>query len=554
MDEESTFDLVVVGSGAAGLTAAVVAAHRGLSVLVIEKAETFGGTTARSGAVAWIPNNPHMAAAGLPDSPEQADDYLRDLMGSFYDEAKIGAFLKHGPDMVSMMETHSALRFDNWHSLDYEPNRKGAARGRSIGAAEFDGRRLGKDLARISPGLPSLTIFGGMQVAYADVAHFGTALRNRAAFLYTARKVGRYIRDLLRHGRPTRLVGGNALIGALLFTARKKGVTLWQSAPMQRLHIEGRAVRGVILCQNGKERLVLARRGVILASGGYGGNEAMRHTFLPLTVPGYTLQPGTNVGDGLMAGEQVGGQIVPNNVANGIWAALSTMEDRRGNPLHHPHIFRDRAFPGFLMIDPTGRRFVNEGTSYQDLGNVMIRRNMRSAWIICCHDALRTYGLGHVKPAPLPYKNYIRNGYLKTAPTIAALVDQLGINATIFAETIDRFNIFARIGQDPDFHKGEDAYTVEQGDSMHYPNPAVGPVEPGPFYAVEVRLGEFCTVNGLETDSSARVLDAEARPVAGLYAVGIDANSLFRGAYPGGGASIGPSMTFAYIAAMDAAN
>jgi succinate dehydrogenase/fumarate reductase flavoprotein subunit len=192
MHGDLTFDVIVIGSGAAGLTTAVVAAHHGLSVLVVEKAETFGGTTARSGGVAWIPNNRHMAAAGLADSADHADAYLRSLMGNFYDEEKVSAYLRNAPDMASFMEDNSAVRFDNWHSLDYEPSREGAARGRSLGAAEFDGRRLGKDLHKISAGLPNLTILGGMQVAYGDVDHFAKTFRKVSSFKYTAAKFGRY--------------------------------------------------------------------------------------------------------------------------------------------------------------------------------------------------------------------------------------------------------------------------------------------------------------------------------------------------------------------------
>lgn len=553
MAVEEAFDLVVVGSGAAGLTAAVVAVHRGLSVLVVEKAELFGGTTARSGAAAWIPNNPHMAPNGLADSPEQAESYLRDLMGNYYDAGKLGAYLRNAPEMVRMIEANSAVRFDNWHSLDYEPWRKGAARGRSIGAAEFDGRRLGRDLALVSPGISSLTIFGGMQVAYADVAHFGTALRDPRAFTYTARKVGRYISDLLLYGRATRLVGGNALIGALLLTAREKAVTLWRSTPMVRLMIGDGAVRGIVVKRDGEEQFISARRGVVLASGGYGGNDAMRRTFLPLAEAGWSLQPQGNTGDGLTAGEAAGGHIVGDNAANGIWAALSTMMDAHGQRLHHPHIFRDRAFPGFVMVDPTGHRFVNEGASYQDLGNVMIRKDIHSAWLICGHEALRQYGMGHVKPSPLPYKSYIRNGYLKTGATIPALAEQLGIAAGVLSATVERFNRLARDGRDTDFHKGEDRYSADQGDPAHKPDPTLGPVETGPFYAVEIKPGEFSTINGLETDASARVIGPGGRPVPGLYAIGVDANSVFRGTYPGGGASIGPAMTFGYIAALHAA-
>jgi succinate dehydrogenase/fumarate reductase flavoprotein subunit len=549
---EEAFDLVVVGSGAAGMTAAVVAAHRGLSVLLVEKSDLFGGTTARSGSGAWIPNNPHMAPSGFTDSIENAESYLRALMGKLFDAKKIGAFLTAAPEMVRFLELNSAVRFENWYSSDYEPWHEGAARGRSIGAVTFDGRRLGKNLALIAPGLSTLTIFGGMQVAYSDVARFGTALRNPGDFLYTASKVGRYVRDRILYGRTTRLVGGNALIAGLLLSAIEKEVTLWHSTRMVRLVVREGAVRGIVVERHGKECHVSARRGVVLACGGYGGNDAMRREFLPLADAGWSLQPETNTGDGLHAGQQVGGHVVKHNVANGIWAAISTMVDADGKRLNYPHVFRDRAFPGFVMVDRTGHRFVNEGSSYQSLGSVMIRKNIRSAWLICTHAALRTYGMGHVKPMPLPYKPYIQNGYLKTAATIQGLAARLGIEPATLTATVDRFNQFAREGKDPDFHKGEDGYSAEQGDLTHQPNPSVGPLEAGPFYAVELVPGEFSTINGLETDASARVVDAQGVPIPGLYAVGVDANSVFRGTYPGSGASIGPGMTFGYIAAMHA--
>ncbi|MDZ4327672.1 MAG: FAD-dependent oxidoreductase [Pseudomonas sp.] len=552
MNMEQTFDLVVVGSGAAGLTAAVTAAQRGLSVLLVEKGTQFGGTTARSGAGAWIPNNPHMTPSGFSDGLEQADTYLRALMGSYYDADKIKAFLGTAPDMVRFLEAHSAVRFENWYSSDYEPWHAGAARGRSIGAAPFDGRRLGKNLQLVAPGLSTLTIFGGMQVAYADVARFGTALRNPSDFLYTALKVGRYVRDRIVYGRTTRLVGGNALIAGLLLSAIENGVTLWRSTPMRRLSVKDGMVCGIVVERDGQECLVTARRGVVLACGGYGGNEAMRREYLPLADAGCSLQPEINTGDGLHAGRHRGGHIVRDNAANGIWAAISTMVDSKGQRLHYPHVFRDRAFPGFVMVDRTGKRFANEGSSYQSLGNVMIEKNIRSAWLICTHAALRTYGMGHVKPMPLPYKAYIRNGYLKTAATIGELAKLLGIEPAALCATVDRFNGFASQGQDPDFHKGEDGYSAEQGDPAHKPNPGVGPVDSGPFYAVELVPGDFSTINGLETDSSARVLDTQRRAIPGLYAVGVDANSVFRGTYPGSGASIGPGMTFAYIAALHA--
>jgi succinate dehydrogenase/fumarate reductase flavoprotein subunit len=546
------FDLVVVGSGAAGLTAAVVAAHRGLSVLLVEKAAHFGGTSAMSGGAAWIPNNPQMGASGLSDSREQAETYLQGVIGDYFDAEKVGAFLRAGPEMVGFLEANTAVHFENWQSIDQQPWHNGAARGRTIGISTFDGRRLGATQALIAPDLPAHTIFGGMQVSYADLGHFVAALHNARDFLYTGLKIGRYAYDRVRHGRSTRLVGGRSLIASLLYSALAKKVTLWRSAPMLRLSMEGGRVIGIVIERGGQEQAVTARRGVVLASGGYGRNQAMRKQYLPRADPAWSLQPDTNVGDGIDAGKRAGGKIVRDNAANATWAAISVMHGADGGRLSYPHDLRDRAFPGFMMIDPDGRRFVNEGTSSQLLGNAMIERGLDSAWLICDHIALRRYGVGHVKPMPMPYKSYVANGYLKSATSIVGLAELLGMDGPTLSATTERFNMFAREGLDADFCKGEDGFSAEQGDPQHQPSPSLGPIEQGPFYAVQLYLGDFATSNGLETDASARVLDISNQPIPGLYAVGNDENSVFRGTYPGGGASIGPAMTFGYVAALDA--
>ena len=549
---EYTTDLLIIGSGATGLTAAVVAAHHGSSVLVVEKEPVIGGTSALSGAAAWIPNNPHMAPNGLDDSPEQARQYIKSIMGNYFDAAKTDAFLKSGPEMIDFMETNSAVKFDNWHSLDYEPWRDGAARGRTVGGAIFDGRRLSaEDLAAIAPNLPALTIFNGMQIAFADVPQFANVLRSFQNFRYTAGKVARYFRDRLVHGRTTRLPGGTGLVAALLLSAREKGVAIWPASPMQRLITDDHGVCGAIIHKDNEEVEVFARRGVILASGGYGANEAMRRTYLPLADAGWSLQPKGNVGDGIKSGEKAGGHLITDNASNAIWAAISSMHEN-GRRHDYVHNLRDRAFPGFLMVDQTGHRFVNEGVSYQALGNVMNEKELGSVWLICDHASLRRYGMGHAKPSPLPYQRYVRNGYLNVGRTVEALAKRIGLEPDVLARTVERFNRYAEVGEDPDFHKGEDDYTAAQGDLEHQPNPALGPLRAGPYYAVELVRGEFCTVNGLQTDPSARVVSRDGSPIPGLYAIGIDANSIFRGTYPGGGSSIGPGMTFAYIAATDA--
>ncbi|MEE3156496.1 MAG: FAD-dependent oxidoreductase, partial [Pseudomonadota bacterium] len=462
--DDTAFDMIVVGSEGAGLTAAFTAAMRGLSVLLVEKAPRFGGTTARSDGGLWIPGNPTMAQAGYADSRERAETYLKGGMGAFYDAEKTGAFLDDGPQMVRFLHEHSEVRLDNWQSPDYEPWREGAAHGRSIGVTSFDGRRLGRDLDAISPPLPQLTILGGMQVGYGDVPRFAKVLRGASDFVYTGEKVARYAYDRVVHHRLTRMVLGNALIGALLLSARKAGVTLWRDCPMTQLVEDEGAIVGVKVRRGEHEHTLTARRAVVLATGGYGGNPQMRRRYLPLAEAGYSLQPESNTGDGLSAGEKAGGHVVEDNCANAIWAPFSSTLDAENRLVHYPHNVRDRSFPGFLMVDEHARRFVNEGASYQALGNLFNARRLTRCWLICDHKALRRYGMGHVKPWPLPYKAHIRSGYLRGGRTIVELARRLDLDPETLRATVERFNHFARSGQDPDFHKGEDEYSADQGD------------------------------------------------------------------------------------------
>lgn len=549
--DQNRYDVIVAGSGAAGLTAALVAAEAGLRVLVIEKADVFGGTTALSGGGAWVPCNPSQPEVGMADTLDEARTYLQAVMGNLYDEAKIDAFLENGPKMAAFMREKTEVQFDNWQSGDYKPWLPGAARGRSIGVTEFDGRRLDRaDLDRIRPPLKQLTIFGGMQVGYADAPQFANVLRSWQAFGYTTRKFLRYLGDRAIHRRPTRLVLGNALIAALILSCRKAGVTLWHSSPLTALDRDATGrVTGVQIERDGREMRLSADRGVVLAAGGYGANDDLRQRYIPQAQSGYNLQAESDSGDGLRAGTDAGGQIISDNAANAIYAPFSTMRTARGELVHFPHNVRDRSFPGFILVDLDAQRFVNEGCSYQDLGQALIEKNLRKVWLIGDHKAVRRYGIGHAKPFPLPIGSYLRNGYLRKGSDIRSLAAEIALDPSALEATVTRFNHFAQKGEDPDFHKGEDGYSREQGDPSHAPNPAVGPLTEGPFYAVALRPSQLCSMNGLEVDPQARVLDAQGQPVPGLFAAGIDSNSVFRGTYPGGGASIGPGMTFGFIAA-----
>jgi succinate dehydrogenase/fumarate reductase flavoprotein subunit len=280
----------------------------------------------------------------------------------------------------------------------------------------------------------------------------------------------------------------------------------------------------------------------------------MQRANIPDAAYGWSLQPEGNQGDGIRAGEEAGGQFVTQNVDNANYSPVSTMIDHNGNRIIYPHIMWDRHNPGFVVVDKSGKRFVNESSSYQAFGRTMIDKKIRSAWLVGTHQAIRRYSMGLAKASPLPIGHYLRNGYLKKSATLAGLAGELGLPKNAFLDTIGRFNGYARTGIDLDFGRGADAYSASMGDPDHKPNPTLGTLEKGPFYAIELFLGRLCTMNGLETDANARVLNEENQPIDGLYAVGLDANAVFRGAYPGGGSSLGPAMTFGYIAARHVAS
>jgi succinate dehydrogenase/fumarate reductase flavoprotein subunit len=275
----------------------------------------------------------------------------------------------------------------------------------------------------------------------------------------------------------------------------------------------------------------------------------MRRENVPMADAGWSLQPEGNNGDGIRLGQQAGGMFVRENIENGIWAPMSSMIAKNGQRVNFSHIMLDRHRPGFIVVDQHGRRFVNEGSSYQAFGKAMHEKGIGSAWLIGTHKAIRRHSMGLAKAAPLPLRSYLANGYLKKASSIGELAKKIGLDPQVLIKTVETFNRYADNGKDLDFRRGEDGYSAIQGDPENKPNPSMGALRKGPFYAIELHPGELSTLNGLATNEHAQVLTETGDVVNGLYAVGVDANSVFSGAYPGGGASLGPTMTFAYIAA-----
>ena len=558
--EARTCDLVVVGSGASGLTTAVTAAFLGLDVVVLEKEPQLGGTSAWSGGWMWIPRNPLATESGFVEDVDAPRRYLRAELGEAYDDALATIFLEQGPRMVRFLRDRLGLAFIAGAGIpDFHWTSDGAGFGnRSVCSAPFDGSRLGKEIARLKPPLDQIAPFGMGIASGADMAHFLNATRKAQSFAHVARRILAHWRDVALHGRGLHLVNGNALVAQLFRAALDSGVTLETESPVCDLLMEGRAVTGVVADTPGGRRSYRARRGVVLAAGGFPhdtGRKARMFAHAPTGREHWSAAPRANTGDGLRLGETAGGEVRADLSNAGAWAPVSLAPKGGGDFGTFPHLV-ERAKPGLIMVTNKSARFANEADSYHDLMQALFAATppgeKPEAWMICDHPFQRRYGLGRARPRPYPIRNWIANGYLKRAARIEDLARACGLDPVRLSQTVADYNRDAVQGRDPQFGRGESAYNKVQGDPETSPNPCVGPVATGPFYAVKVVAGSLGTFAGLWTDGHARVLDADRAPIPGLFAVGNDMSSMMGGRYPAGGITLGPGMTFAYVAAHSA--
>jgi succinate dehydrogenase/fumarate reductase flavoprotein subunit len=540
-------DVLVAGSGAGGMAAAVTARKAGLEVLVAEKEPFFGGTTALSGGWLWIPNHPMQREIGVSDSIEDASTYLLHEAGEKYDPERVNAFLTAGPRMVEFFTRETAVRFDPSATFsDYHPDAPGGRPGgRSIVARAFDGRELGHMLAMLRPPLPELTVFGIMIGSGAELVHFMRWSKSLASAAFVARRLVGHGAATLFHGRGVRLTNGNALAGRLLKSALDAGVQLRASCAVRQIVRENGRVTGVVLANGAGEQRVTARRGVVLACGGF-PQDAQRTRRLFAHREHFSPAPAGNTGDGLRLAQAAGGRLDESLPHAAAWVPVSRVPRGDGSFGLFPH-FIDRAKPGVIAVTKKGVRFVNEGNSYHDFVQALLKTGETHAWLVTDHRAIRAYGLGFVKPRPLPLGPHLKSGYLLSGGTVAELAERAGIDAAL-EETVTRFNTAANLGSDPNFHKGENAYNRFYGDPDIRPNPCVAPLAQPPFYAVRVGIGDLGTYAGVATNGQAQVLDEHNRPIPGLYAAGNDALSIMGGNYPGPGITLGPAMTFGWIA------
>lgn len=549
-------DVLVAGSGASGMSAAITARYRGLDVLIVEKEPRFGGTTARSGGWLWIPGTSLARAYGIEETPEQARTYLRHEAGNNYDAARVDAFLSAGPEAVDFFTTKTALRFDMPLVFpDYHAEAPGGAQGgRSMVTRPFDGRELGDLIKTLGMPLPELTVFGMMLGSGKEIIHFMRVTKSLTSAAYVAKRLSRHLMDVLRYGRGMTLTNGNALAGRLAKSALDLKIPMWLSSPVRELSVENGTVTGAIVSREGRDVRVRARQGVVLACGGFPHDVERRRKMFPHAPTGnehYSPGPTGNTGDGLRLAESAGGQVedrLPNAAA---WVPVSLTTRKDGSKGVMPH-FIDRAKPGVIAVMRDGKRFTNEGNSYHDFVQAMVKAAKSgeeiAAFLICDHKTLRKYGLGCVPPFPMPLGHHLKTGYLMRGDTLEALAAKAGIDAKAFTETVKQFNATAPQGQDAAFGKGSKAYNRYQGDALHGPNPCVAPIEHGPFYAIKMVIGDLGTYAGIVTDENARALDAEGRVIPGLYAAGNDMASIMGGNYPGAGITLGPALTFGYIA------
>lgn len=552
-DWDESFDVIVVGSGFGGLTAALVAAGEGLETVVLEKTDKYGGSSALSGGGVWVPNNPVLKRNGQTDTPDRARAYMYEVVGDRVPKERIEAFLARGPEAIGWLEDntrHVRFRWVKGYS-DYHPEYPGGEPlGRTMEPVPFDLRKLGADeeLLNTNPMMKGPLGLWTTQSDYRYLTQAVTTWRGRA----TALKVG--ARTIL-----TRLSGrhmaalGSAGVGRYRLALKEAGVPLWLNSPLTSLVVEDGRVTGVRIERregpdgDGKPVTVRARLGVILAAGGFEKSQEMRKRYQqePVDV-GWSSGAAGNTGDGIRAAQEVGASV---DLMDDAWW-MPSVEAAGAGVL----ILAERSLPRCIVVNGDGRRFVNEASPYVNFAHRMYELHDAGAshipsFLIFDQTYRDRYPFVAVPPRrPLP-KAFTKFGIVTTADSVAELAEKIGVPRENLQGTVAHFNAMAATGKDDDFGKGDSAYDRYYGDPANKPNPCLGPLEKPPFYAFRIVPGDLGTKGGVVTDPDARVLDADNKPIPGLYATGNNSASVMGNDYAGAGATIGPAIVFGYIAA-----
>jgi 3-oxosteroid 1-dehydrogenase len=549
------YDVVVVGSGAAGMVAALTAAHQGLSTVVVEKAPHYGGSTARSGGGVWIPNNEILKRDGVKDTPEAARAYLHAIIGDAVPTEKIDTYLERGPEMLSFVLKNSPLKLC-WvpgYSDYYPETTGGKPTGRSVEPKPFNANKLGADLPGLEPPYGKVPM--NMVVMQQDYVRLNQLKRHPRGVLRSL-KVG--IRATWGKVTGKNLVGmGRALIAPLRIGLQKAGVPVKLNTALTDLYVEGGVVRGVYVRdtnapESAEPQLIRARRGVILGSGGFERNEQMRVKYqrAPITTE-WTVGAKANTGDGILAAEKLG-------------AALEIMEDAWWGPtvplVDAPWFaLSERNSPGSIIVNMAGKRFMNESMPYVEACHHMYGGEYGQgpgpgenipAWLVFDQQYRDRFIFAGLQPGQRIPKKWLESGVIVKADTLDELAALTGLPADALNATVERFNGFARSGVDEDFKRGESAYDRYYGDPTNKPNPNLGELSHAPYYAAKMVPGDLGTKGGVRTDVYGRALRDDDSIIDGLYAAGNVSSPVMGHTYPGPGGTIGPAMTFGYLAAL----
>ncbi|MDR9856248.1 FAD-dependent oxidoreductase [Paenibacillus sp. VCA1] len=542
---DASYDVVVVGSGAGGLTAALTARLKGFSSLVVEKTDKFGGSSSLSGGAIWVPNNVYLERAGLKDTMEKAEAYIDATVGDRVPAARKRAYLTRGPEMVKYLHEHTNhVRFKYIPGYsDYYPEAPGGfPQGRSVEPIVFDLKKLGEE--RNNMRRANLPTYGMVMNAYEF--HKVNMITRTWIGKKTSLKIGmRLMRSIFTGYRPAAL--GEALIGRLRLSLMEAKGDVWLSTAFSEYVTEGGRVTGILAIRNGKTVRIEAKRGVILAAGGFSHSQPLRERYLPHpTSAEWTSAAEGQTGDILAASLRLGAGI---DLMDRVWGAPSAVPPGE-KPLF---LVADRGIPNMMVVNGTGERYVNEAVPYHEFVDTMYAKNKPEApttpsWMILDQRAKNRYiFLGLFPGQPFP-KRWLENGFVKKGGTPAELAGQIGMDPAKLTAAFERFNRMAERGVDEDFRRGQSAYDRYYGDPT-LPNPSLAPIAKAPFYAVPVVPGDIGTKGGLVTDEYARVLKEDGTPIGGLFATGNCSAAVMGETYPGPGATLGPAMTFGYVAA-----
>ncbi len=555
-------DFLVVGTGAGGLTGAIRAHDLGLDTLVVEKSAYYGGTSAMSGGSIWIPNNHRMPGVGVQDSEEEALTYLKSITDGEVEESRLRMFIRKGAEMLRYLEERNDLVCDALPKYcDYYPNAPGAKPGaRTLEAKRFLTLKLGLDLRQLRPPHPACVTFGLLHMTAADAYH--GVRGDWQMYVSMLKSVFLYVLGLplrLIAPRSTRVTLGNALVAPLRLALKKRGVPLWLNSPARQLLVEEGRVVGALIERDGRPVAVRARKGVLLASGGFEHDPVLRQRYLPKpTHTNWSAANKHNTGDALKMSEALNPALALMDDA--WWTPGTTVP---GSPYGHALVF-EKSMPHSLFVNSRGERFTNEAAPYIDVVNGMYanhidgERQAVPCWMIFDASYRRKTAIaGAIYPATMMPDSVIPERYWNTllykGDTISALAHQIGVDAQNLQQSVMRFNRFAQTGVDEDFGRGSNASDRYYSDASCRPNPNLGALETGPFYAVPVVAGDIGTKGGLLTNADAQVLREDGSVIEGLYACGNCSAAVMGRSYAGAGSTLGPAMTFAFVAAETAA-